>query len=158
MALAGLVSHDHHSLRENGGLLEAALVSVYTQEVYKEPRESSVPGSTFSRSCANTCWCSSVVLLWHCRGTVSPLSKLAVKGHLDFVLVPGPLVKGVAAVKGRAVQMQADSSLCVADVLHTVQANGVINIGALIFSQNSLRFLSHFTIPFFLRPFKQRLL
>lgn len=57
--------------------------------------------------------------------TVSPFSKLAVEGHLDFVLVPGPLVKGVAAVKGRAVQMQADSSLCVADVLHTVQANGV---------------------------------
>lgn len=41
------------------------------------------------------------------------------------MLVPRPLVKGVAAVKRRAVQMQADSSLCVADVLHTVQANGV---------------------------------
>lgn len=55
----------------------------------------------------------------------SPFSKLAVEGHLDLVLVPSPLVKGVTAVEGWAVQMQADSGLCVADVLHTVQANGV---------------------------------
>lgn len=57
--------------------------------------------------------------------TVSPFPKLAVEGHLDFVLVSSPLIKGVTAVKGWAVQMQANGRLCVADVLHTVQANGV---------------------------------
>lgn len=57
--------------------------------------------------------------------TVSSFSKLAVEGHLDFVLVSSPLIKGVAAVKGWAVQMQANGSLCVAYILHTVQANGV---------------------------------
>lgn len=57
--------------------------------------------------------------------TESPFSKLAVEGHLDFVFVSSPLVKGVAAVEGWAVQMQADGRLCVAYVLHTVQANGV---------------------------------
>ena len=57
--------------------------------------------------------------------TESPFSKLAVEGHLDFVFVSSPLVKGVAAVEGRAVQMQADGRLCVAYVLHTMQANGV---------------------------------
>jgi len=55
----------------------------------------------------------------------SPLSKLAVEGHLDFVLVSSPLVKGVTAVEGWTVQMQANSRLCVAYVLHAVQANGV---------------------------------
>lgn len=57
--------------------------------------------------------------------TDSPFSKLAVEGHLDFVLVSSPLIEGVAAVEGWAVQMQANSRLCVAYVLHTVQANGV---------------------------------
>lgn len=60
-----------------------------------------------------------------CTYADSPFSKLAVEGHRDFVLVPSPLIKGVAGVKGWAVQMQADSRLCVAYVLHTVQANGV---------------------------------
>lgn len=60
-----------------------------------------------------------------CTYTVSPFSKLTVEGHLDFVLVSSPLIKGVTAVEGWAVQMQAYSSLCVAYVLHTVQANGV---------------------------------
>lgn len=55
----------------------------------------------------------------------SPFSKLAVESHLDFVLVSGPLIKGVTAVEGWAVQMQANGRLCVAYVLHTVQANGV---------------------------------
>lgn len=69
---------------------------------------------------------------WGWAGTVlsrtyadSPFSKLAVEGHLDFVLVPSPLIEGVTAVEGRAVQMQANGRLCVAYVLHTVQANGV---------------------------------
>ena len=57
--------------------------------------------------------------------TESPFSKLAVEGHLDFVLVSSPLIEGVTAVEGWAVQMQADGRLCVAYVLHTVQANGV---------------------------------
>lgn len=57
--------------------------------------------------------------------TDGPFSKLAVEGHCDFVLVPSPLIKGVTAVEGWAVQMQANSRLCVAYVLHTVQANGV---------------------------------
>lgn len=57
--------------------------------------------------------------------TVSSFSKLAVEGHLDFVLVSSPLIKGVTAVEGWAVQMQANGSLCVAYILHTVQANGV---------------------------------
>lgn len=60
-----------------------------------------------------------------CTYTESPFSKLAVEGHLDFVLVSSPLIKGVTAVKGWAVQMQANGRLCVAYVLHTVQANGV---------------------------------
>lgn len=79
----------------------------------------------------------SVVLLRHSCGTDSPFSKLAVEGHRDFVLVPSPLIKGVTAVEGWTVQMQANSRLCVAYVLHTVQANGVINVGTLIFPQNS---------------------
>lgn len=57
--------------------------------------------------------------------TDSPFSILAVEGHRDFVLVPSPLIKGVTRVEGWAVQMQANSRLCVAYVLHTVQANGV---------------------------------
>lgn len=60
-----------------------------------------------------------------CTYTGSPFSKLAVEGHLDFVLVSSPLIKGVTAVEGWAVQMQANSRLRVAYVLHTVQANGV---------------------------------
>lgn len=60
-----------------------------------------------------------------CTHTDSPFSKLAVEGHRDFVLVPSPLVKGVTGVEGWTVQMQANSRLCVAYVLHTVQANGV---------------------------------
>lgn len=64
-------AHYHHSLRERG-LLEAALVQVYVQGIERdgcrpEPCKSSVPSSTFSRSCANMCWHFSVVLLWHCR-------------------------------------------------------------------------------------------
>lgn len=60
-----------------------------------------------------------------CTHADSPFSKLAVEGHGDFVLVPSPLIKGVTGVEGWAVQMQANSRLCVAYVLHTVQANGV---------------------------------
>lgn len=60
-----------------------------------------------------------------CTYADSPFSKLAVEGHCDFVLVPSPLIKGVTAVEGWAVQMQTNSSFCVAYVLHTVQANGV---------------------------------
>ena len=48
--------------------------------------------------------------------TDGPFSKLAVEGHCDFVLVPSPLIKGVTAVEGWAVQMQANSRLCVAYV------------------------------------------
>lgn len=45
------------------------------------------------------------------------------------MLVPSPLIEGVAAVEGWAVQMQANGRLCVAYVLHAVQANGVYTRG-----------------------------
>lgn len=64
---------------------------------------------------------------------MSPFPELAVEGHLDFVPVSSPLIKGITAVERWAVQMQANGRLRVADVLHTVQANGVINVGTLIF-------------------------
>lgn len=57
----------------------------------------------------------------------SPLSKFAPEGHLDSVLVPRPLVKGLARLERGAVEVQADCALRVADILHAVQANGVLN-------------------------------
>lgn len=55
----------------------------------------------------------------------SPLAKSAPEGHLDSVRVPCPLVKGLAGLERGAVQVQTDCALCVAHILHTVQANGV---------------------------------
>lgn len=55
----------------------------------------------------------------------SPLSVFAPEGHLDSVPVPCPLVEGLAGLKRWAVQVQTDCALCVADILHTMQANGV---------------------------------
>lgn len=55
----------------------------------------------------------------------SPLSVLAPEGHLDCVPVPRPLVKSLAGLEGRAVQMQTGCALCVAHIFHTMQANGV---------------------------------
>lgn len=60
----------------------------------------------------------------------SPLSKFAPEGHLDSVLVPCPLVKGLAHLERGTVQVQADCALCVADVFHTVQAYGIWNAHA----------------------------
>lgn len=57
----------------------------------------------------------------------SPLSIFAPEGHLDSVLVPRPLVKGLARLERGAVEMQTGCALCVAGILHTVQANGVLN-------------------------------
>lgn len=45
--------------------------------------------------------------------------------HGDLVLVSCSLVKGVARIEGRAVQVQAHGRLRVAHVLHPVQANGI---------------------------------
>lgn len=55
----------------------------------------------------------------------SPLSKFAPECHLNRVSMPCPLVKGLAGLEGRAVQVQTDSALSVADVLHTMQAQGI---------------------------------
>lgn len=55
----------------------------------------------------------------------SPLSVFAPEGHLDSVPVPCPLVEGMAGLKRWAVQVQTDCALCVADIFHTMQANGV---------------------------------
>lgn len=57
----------------------------------------------------------------------SPLSEFAPEGHLDSVFVPRPLVKGLAGLEGGAVQVQTDCTFCVADIFHTMQANGVYN-------------------------------
>lgn len=57
----------------------------------------------------------------------SPLSIFAPEGHLDSVLVPRPLVKGLARLERGAVEMQTGCALCVAGILHTMQANGVLN-------------------------------
>lgn len=52
----------------------------------------------------------------------SPLSVFAPEGHLDGVLVPRSLVKGLAGLEGGTVQVQADCDLRVADIFHTMQA------------------------------------
>lgn len=57
----------------------------------------------------------------------SLLSIFAPESHLDGVLVPRPLVKGLTRLERGAVQMQADCALCVADIFHAVQANGVLD-------------------------------
>ena len=55
----------------------------------------------------------------------SSLSISAPEGHFDSVLVPCPLVKGLTALERGAVQVQADGVLCMADIFHTMQADGV---------------------------------
>lgn len=55
----------------------------------------------------------------------SPLSKFAPECHLDSRPVPCPLVKGLAGLERGTVQVQTDSTLCVAGIFHTMQANGV---------------------------------
>lgn len=55
----------------------------------------------------------------------SPLSIFAPEGHLDSVLVPRPLVKALADLERGTVQVQTDCALRVADIFHTMQANGV---------------------------------
>lgn len=60
----------------------------------------------------------------------SPVSVFAPEGHLHRVPVSCPLVKGLAGLKRGAVQVQTDCALCVADIFHTMQANGVWNVHA----------------------------
>lgn len=55
----------------------------------------------------------------------SPLSIFAPEGHLDGIPMAWPLVKGLAGLKWWTVQVQTDCALCVADIFHTMQANGV---------------------------------
>lgn len=54
-----------------------------------------------------------------------PCSVFAPEGHLDGVLMSCSLVKGLAGLKRRTVQVQTHRTLCVTDVLHAVQADGV---------------------------------
>lgn len=58
----------------------------------------------------------------------SPLSKFAPESHLDTVFVARSLVKSLAGLEQGAVQVQTDCTLCVADIFHTMQANGVYNV------------------------------
>lgn len=94
----------------------------------------------------------------NCRLIWSPLSIFAPEGHLDSVLVPRSLVKGLARLERGAVEMQAGCALCVADILHTVQANGVIYVSTLVLLENSLRSLLHVSVRFAFGPIEQRLL
>lgn len=55
----------------------------------------------------------------------SPVSKLAIECHFNFLFVSSSLIKGMAGFKGWTVQMKTNSSFCMAWVLHTMQANGV---------------------------------
>ena len=55
------------------------------------------------------------------------LSVFAPEGHLDYVLVAGSLVEGLALLERRAVKMQAGRAVSVTAVLHPVQAHGVWN-------------------------------
>lgn len=69
--------------------------------------------------CIKAIWNKNVPYKW------SPLSIFAPEGHLDSVLVPRPLVKGLAGLERGAVQVQAGCALRVADIFHTMQADGV---------------------------------
>lgn len=76
-------------------------------------------------------WLLSIVIKYVCIKAIkvpykwSPLSIFAPEGHLDSVPVSCPLVEGLAGLKRWAVQVQTDRTLCVADIFHTMQANGV---------------------------------
>lgn len=54
-----------------------------------------------------------------------PISEFAPEGHLDGVAMSGALVKRLARLEGRAVEVQADGRLRMAHVLHPMQSDGV---------------------------------
>lgn len=57
----------------------------------------------------------------------SPFSVFAPEGHFDCVLVSCPLVKSLAGLKRGAVQVQTHCTLCVADIFHAMQTDGIWN-------------------------------
>lgn len=58
---------------------------------------------------------------------VSLLAELGPEGDLALCLAPGLLVKNVARIEGRAVQVERHSRIDVRRILHAVQAHGIWN-------------------------------
>lgn len=51
------------------------------------------------------------------------------------------LIKGIGGIKWRTVQVKARGRFCMADTLYSMSANGIIDVGTLVFPQDSFKLL-----------------
>lgn len=97
-------------------------------------------------------WAKLVVFLGLYCGQWSPFTIFAPESHFNSIFVSCSLVKSLAMVKWRTVQVKAHGSLSVTWVLHSVKTNGVIDVGALIQLECSFWLLYQRSIWLFLGP------